>query len=172
MGDGRREDRVERVVSEFLVERHPAGDGSGHRYGMNAGLRHRRHAARGQKLESRARRGPPARVKTVNAAGRDVVNDGEQIAPDAVHHRRHNPHHRIGRDRRVDHMTADPEHNGAGLCRQRIFRGHNAACRHRHRSSLPPADLRANVVGVQTGFGHRSSSGLLSQVSHCRKEFS
>ena len=50
----------------------------------------------------------------MDGAGRDVVHDGEQITPNAVHHRRHDPHDRIGRNRRVDRMTADREHNGAG----------------------------------------------------------
>ena len=36
------------------------------------------------------------------------------MANSAVHHRRHDPHDRIGRNRRVARMTADREHNGAG----------------------------------------------------------
>ena len=55
MRDCRGEDGVERRAPEFLVERHPAGDGSGHGHGMNAGLRHRGHSARGQELDRRTR---------------------------------------------------------------------------------------------------------------------
>ena len=98
----------------------------------------------------------------MDAAGRDVVDDGEEIAPNAVHHRRHETHDRIGRNRRVDRMTAAREHDGAGLRRQRIFGGHDAAGRHRHRSSLPAADLGANIVSVQTAFGHPSSGVIIT----------
>src|SRR5438128_2309236 len=59
-------------------------------------------------------------------------------------------------------MTAAREHDGAGLRRQRIFGGHDAAGRHRHRSSLPAADLRANIVSVQTAFGHPSSGVIIT----------
>src|SRR5207248_3246655 len=48
-----RENRVQRLVSELVVERHPAGDGSGYGHRMNACLRHRGHSTRAQKLDRR-----------------------------------------------------------------------------------------------------------------------
>ena len=58
-----------------------------------------------------AGRRPAAGVDAVQRSGCGVVDDREQIAADAVHHRRDDAHHRVGGDGRVDGVAAAREHD-------------------------------------------------------------
>ena len=115
------QDRLERRLAELLVKRHPARHRARDGHRMNALLRHLVHAARGQEFDGGAGRRPAARVEAVHGVAGRVVDDGKQVAADAVHHRRDQAHHRVGGNRRVDGVPAAREHDGARLRRRADF---------------------------------------------------
>ena len=69
----------------------------------------------------------PLALRPCTAPLRRVVDDGEQIAADAVHHRRDDTHHRVGGNRRIDGVPAARQHDRTRLRGERAFRGDDAA---------------------------------------------
>ena len=108
------------------MQRVPTGDRSRHGDGVNAALRHLRVAARLQQRRRQPRRRAAARVEAVERAGLRVIDDGEQIAADAVRLRFDEAHHRIGRDRRVNRVAAPLQDLHSCLRRQWLTGGNDA----------------------------------------------
>ena len=104
-------------------------------------------AAGAQPVDGQRRRRAAAAVDAVQLAGRGVVDDREEIAADAVHHRRHHAHRGVDGDRRVHRVTAARQHRRAGLRGERMLAGDDAAGGHDHRSPLRAVDGRTDVVG-------------------------
>ena len=118
---------------------------------MNAALRHAGQSRAPQQFKRQSRGGPAARIHPVKLPGPLLMNDREQIAANAIHHRRHDAHHGIRRDCRVDRVPSAREDHSAGLRSQGMFGGDDAPRGHDHRASLRTIDVRTNVV-----YGRRS----------------
>ena len=143
----RRQQIAERQAAEPLVQPGPRGDRARYRHRVDSGLRHARRARGGKALDRERRRCPAAAVDAVKRIRRRVVDQCEQIAADAVHHRRDDPHRGVDGDRRVDGVTTACEDRGSGLGGERMLAGRDAARGDDHRSSLCPVDRGPNVVG-------------------------
>src|SRR2546425_4538448 len=65
-----------------------------------------------------------------------VINNREQIAADAVHHRLYHTHHRVRRNRGIHSISAAFENAHARLRGQWRFRCHNPIARNHHRPPL------------------------------------
>ena len=123
-------------------------------------LRHLGMSLRLQQRRRQAGRRPAAGVEAVERAGLRVVDDGEQIAADAVRLRLDQAHDGVGRDGGVDRVAASLEDLHAGLRRERLAGGDDAVFGRDPRSAdddahgLHPTHFRrhAAILDVESDF--------------------
>ena len=116
--DRRREVGRERQLAEPIVQRGPTADRSRHRHGERPAVRH--FGKTFQQIGAERPRRPPARVQAVDLVLPGDVDDGKQVAADAVHHRLGHAGDRIRRDRRIDRVAAAREDLHRRLRRERL----------------------------------------------------
>ena len=128
--DGRCEIGRQREPAEALVQGRPAGHrpGDGHR--VDPAVRQLTlDSLAFQKLERHSCRGPAARVHPVELVLLRQVDDGEEVAADAVRGGLHQPLGGIGGDRGVHRAPAALEDLRRGLRRQGLARGRDPVLR-------------------------------------------
>ena len=89
-----------------------------------------------QALERLSGGSPATRVDAVKLSGLGVVNDGEQIAAEAIPHGRNNRHHGVGGNCRIDRVAPASENRSACLRCERRFRSDDSRLRNHHRPAL------------------------------------
>ena len=134
------------LPSEALEQLLPAIHRARHGDRINAVLRHGAKTFALEQFDIQPGWRPAARVQTVEFSRLRVVDEGKQVAADAIGHRRDHTHHGIGRHGRIGGCPAALEHGHSGLRGQRRLRSHNPVPRDRHRTRLP-AVLRLEVAG-------------------------
>ncbi len=127
------------AVGKFL----PAVDDARHGDGVYALLGHIAETLLVQEFRCKGFRRPAAGVQSIEFVGFGIVDDDEQIAADAVHHRGDHAHHGVGGDGGIDSVAAVFEDLHPGLRGQRGFGGYDAVGGNNHRARLS-AVLRAD----------------------------
>ena len=117
-----------KLVCQFLPAIHRARDGN-RIYSL---LRHAANSLLLQILDRQSFGRPSARVYPIQLVRLRVINNGEQIAADAVHHRLDHSHHRVRRNRRVHGIPATFENAHTCLGCQRRLRRNNPIPRNNH----------------------------------------
>ena len=113
-----------------------------------------------QEFGRQALRRPSGSVEAVDLARPRVIHHREQVAADAVHHRRHDTHDRVDCDCSVHRVAASREQRRAGLRREWMFTRGNAASRHHDGSPLRAIDRRTRVVcNARTAGSHGAHYG-------------
>ena len=104
-------------------------------------------------------RRPAAGIEAMKRAGLGLVDEGEQVAADAVARGLHQAHHRVGRDGGVDGVAAALEHLHAGARGQHLAgrddaetRGHLRPAR--ERTVLAASRPSSRSAGHQRGDAH------------------
>ena len=135
------------LFAEPVEQLLPSIDGAGNGDRLDPAHRHIAQALLAQPLDRLRGGRPAAGVQAIIFSALRVVHDREQIAADAVPHRRHHGHHGVRRNRRVHRVAAALQNRGARFRCQRRFRGHNPGLRDHHRASLT-AILRHGVLPI------------------------
>ena len=140
------EQRLERQLAEFLVQRDPGGDraGNGHR----VPARHRHAVAAGETLRRPPGRRAAGSVEAVQLIA--VPDDREGIAADSVHGRLDDRQRDRRGDGRIDRIAAARQHREARLSGQRLRRCHDIGGKHRHAVRCigkRPVHLAASQLG-------------------------
>jgi hypothetical protein len=165
--DRRRQQLGERPPAEPLEELRPAVHGAGNGDREHPAVRHAADPARAQRLDGEPGRRPAAGVQAEQLALPRVVDQGEQVAADAVAHRRHQARHCVGGDRGVDGVAAARQDHGAGLRRQRMLRRDDAAPGDHHGPRLG-AVLLAEAVPRDQRQDDGQHAGCLHRVLRVR----
>ena len=136
MRDRRSEHIGKALGTEAAQQRIPAGDRARHSRGMDARVRHVAGAVGDEECGGERLRRPAGGVEAVDLLRLGVIDDGEQVAADAAHHRRHQTHGGVGRDRGVDRIAAALQHGGTGARRDRMLRRDDPVLRDHHGAGL------------------------------------
>ena len=107
-----------------------------HCHRLHTGLRHRRVAPGKQAVRIEAGGRPARGVQAVQLSRFRLVNDREEVSADPVVHRRHQPHHGVGGNGRINGVAPVLQNPRAGLRRQHALAGDDAVRRHHHRAGL------------------------------------
>ena len=143
---GRRQIFRQFLASEALRQFLPAVHNARHGNGIDALLRHIAQSLFAQIFRSQPLGRPAAGIQPIKLAGFGVIYNHEQIAADAIHHRRHDPHHGVRGNRGIDRISAMLQDLHAGLRRQRRLRRHNSVARNHHRARLPPVLRKRSML--------------------------
>ena len=142
----RREQSGKGRAAKALAQQSPAGYRSRYCDGMDAALRHLGQRVRLENVDRDVCRRPAARVQAVQPTRCRVEHHREQIATDAVHHRRDDAHHGIRGNRGVDRMTAGGERHDRRLRCQRVLGRRDPEGRHHHGAPLESVYPRTGVI--------------------------
>jgi len=154
-------------ASEFVGELLPAVDRAGNGNGVDAGLRHIAKAKFFERSDGERGGSPTAGVEAVKFVGFGVVDNGEKIAADAVHHGGDHAHHGVGGDGGVHGVATLFENAGAGLRGEGRFGGDDAAARDDHGAGLR-AVLRWGVRDKRHAGKIQESGRKKNGTSHVR----
>ena len=126
-----------RKLAKTLPQRIPPRHRARHGHGIDArGRNFIDHALRLQAFDAHAIGRPAAGVKAIQLLRLRVIDDGEQIAPHAIHHWLDDSERSICGNRRI-HSAAAPRQNRRARLRSDSLAGrHNAILRHHHGARL------------------------------------
>src|ERR1700756_734327 len=103
---------------------------------MNAIMRHGGNTVLRQKFNGKLSRRPAAGVEAIKLPGFCVPIDKEEVAADTVHHRLCHAEHGIRGNGCIHGGATLSQHLSAGLRRQIMAGGNNAAVRHYHGTAV------------------------------------
>src|SRR5579862_8890888 len=159
--DGGREDFGEFFGAEAGEELGPAVDRAGNSDVVDAELGHFVDALGFQKFDGEIFGSPAGGVEAVELFGFCVVDDGEEVAADAVHHGLDDADGGVGGDDGIDGVAAVGEDLGADLGGEGRFSGDDAAASDDHGASFGAvARLLSGAGGLRLiGLGWERGDG-------------
>ena len=142
--DGRGEYLRERLAAESCEKLVPAVHGTRHGHAIDTARWHGGNALGLQVRGSQSGRRPARCIQSVQLAGFRDVYDREEVAANAVVHRRDESHHGVRGNGGVDGIAALLEHARPNLGREHALTGHHSQRGRHHRSGLRTV-LRAEL---------------------------
>jgi len=118
-----------------------------------------------QRLDGEPFRRPAAGVQTVQLIGLCVIDNGEEVATDTIHHRRDHAHHRVRGNGCIDRIAAALQNPRSRLGRQGRFSGHDAVARDHHGARLRAVLTHCNWRRKH-GHDEQGSPAICETTSH------